>query len=84
MSIAEHIAEWIQGPDWHADALCRQVGGDEWFPEKGSSSREAKKVCASCPVTSECLQYALDHDQRFGIWGGVSERERRKLKKATP
>ena len=52
------------------------------FPEKGGSTREAKKVCLSCDVRGECLDYALAHDERFGIWGGLSERERRRLKKS--
>ena len=49
--------------------------------EKGGSTREAKRVCLSCDVRSECLEYALAHDERFGIWGGLSERERRRLKR---
>ena len=52
-----------------------------FFPEKGGSTREAKRVCATCEVREECLQYALANDERFGIWGGLSERERRKLKR---
>ena len=48
---------------------------------RGGSTREAKKVCLGCDVRGECLEYALQHDERFGIWGGLSERERRKLKK---
>ena len=51
------------------------------FPEKGGSTREAKQVCRSCEVAAECLQYALATDERFGIWGGTSERERRRLKR---
>lgn len=51
------------------------------FPEKGGSTREAKRVCVGCEVRVECLEYALANDERFGIWGGLSERERRKLKK---
>jgi WhiB family redox-sensing transcriptional regulator len=47
----------------------------------GGSTREAKKVCTTCDVRSECLEYALSNDERFGIWGGLSERERRRLKK---
>ena len=50
-------------------------------PERAASTREAKKVCLTCEVRSECLEYALAHDERFGIWGGLSERERRKVKK---
>lgn len=69
-------------PEWTTDAACAQVDPDAWFPEKGGSTREVKKVCASCPVRTECLDFALDHDERHGVWGGVSERQRRQLKKA--
>ena len=69
----------ITPPAWTSDALCAQVDGDLFFPEKGGSSKEAKKVCAECPIRVECLQYALDHGERYGIYGGLSERERRKL-----
>ena len=66
---------------WQERALCAQTDPEAFFPEKGGSTREAKKVCTGCDVRSECLEYALDHDERFGIWGGLSERERRKLKR---
>ena len=66
---------------WQADALCAQTDPEAFFPEKGGSTREAKRVCESCEVRSECLEYALANDERFGIWGGMSERERRRLKK---
>lgn len=66
---------------WQERALCAQTDPEAFFPEKGGSTREAKKVCASCEVRAECLDYALAHDERFGIWGGLSERERRKLKR---
>jgi WhiB family redox-sensing transcriptional regulator len=67
--------------DWQDRALCAQTDPEAFFPEKGGSTREAKKVCRSCEVRDECLEYALDHDERFGIWGGLSERERRRLKR---
>ena len=67
--------------DWHERALCAQTDPEAFFPEKGGSTREAKRVCLSCDVRSDCLEYALMHDERFGIWGGLSERERRRLKK---
>lgn len=66
---------------WQADALCAQTDPEAFFPEKGGSTREAKRICESCEVTSQCLDYALQNDERFGIWGGLSERERRKLRK---
>ncbi|GAA3843628.1 hypothetical protein GCM10022243_07650 [Saccharothrix violaceirubra] len=67
--------------DWQERALCAQTDPEAFFPEKGGSTREAKRICLGCEVRSECLEYALQQDERFGIWGGLSERERRKLKK---
>lgn len=66
---------------WQADALCAQTDPEAFFPEKGGSTREAKRICEGCEVRSECLDYALENDERFGIWGGLSERERRKLRR---
>lgn len=66
---------------WQADAICAQTDPEAFFPEKGGSTREAKKICGGCDVKAQCLEYALKNDERFGIWGGLSERERRKLKK---
>ncbi|EHR62953.1 WhiB family transcriptional regulator [Saccharomonospora cyanea] len=67
--------------DWQERALCAQTDPEAFFPEKGGSTREAKRICQVCEVRDDCLEYALAHDERFGIWGGLSERERRKLKK---
>jgi WhiB family transcriptional regulator, redox-sensing transcriptional regulator len=66
---------------WQSDSLCAQTDPEAFFPEKGGSTRDAKKICASCEVRAKCLDYALQNDERFGIWGGLSERERRKLRK---
>jgi WhiB family transcriptional regulator, redox-sensing transcriptional regulator len=66
---------------WQERALCAQTDPEAFFPEKGGSTREAKRICTGCEVRGECLQYALEHDERFGIWGGLSERERRRLKR---
>ena len=70
-----------EGQDSQDRALCAQTDPEAFFPEKGGSTREAKKVCRSCEVRAECLEYALEHDERFGIWGGLSERERRRIKR---
>ena len=66
---------------WQERALGSQTDPEAFFPEKGGSTRDAKRICASCEVRSQCLEYALANDERFGIWGGLSERERRKLRK---
>lgn len=77
-------------PDWMERALCAQVGGDGFFPEKGGlteparnavSIAQAKRTCGHCEVRQKCLEYALENDERFGLWGGLSERERRKLQR---
>ena len=67
--------------DWRDQALCAQTDPELFFPDKGGTSAPAKRVCARCPVRAECLQDALDTGERFGIRGGLSERERRKLAK---
>jgi WhiB family redox-sensing transcriptional regulator len=67
---------------WRLDALCAETDPEAFFPEKGGSTREAKRVCVGCDVRAECLEYALSNDERFGIWGGLSERERRRLRLA--
>lgn len=80
MSIIGTLEYLINKEPWQDDALCRQVDiGDLFFPDKGGSTKEAKAVCAQCPVVDQCLEYALAHQERFGVWGGLSERERRGL-----
>ncbi|GAB91066.1 putative WhiB family regulatory protein [Gordonia rhizosphera NBRC 16068] len=66
---------------WQERALCAQTDPEAFFPEKGGSTREAKRICQGCEVKAECLEFALHNDERFGIWGGLSERERRRLKR---
>ena len=68
------------GDAWQSRALCAQTDPEEFFPEKGMSPRGAKQVCAACPVRKECLTYALENDERFGIWGGMSARERASIR----
>lgn len=74
-------AAGAEDQQWHDQALCAQTDPEAFFPEKGGSTREAKRICTGCEVRSECLSYALANDERFGIWGGLSERERRRLKR---
>ena len=69
----------VAPPEWMADGLCAQVDPELWFPEKGDQAREAKRLCAGCDVRVECLAYALAHGERHGVWGGVAERERRRM-----
>ena len=71
----------VEEPGWQERALCAQTDPEAFYPEKGGSTRDAKKVCLVCDVRQDCLEYALENDERFGIWGGLSERERRRLRK---
>jgi len=71
----------VEPEPWYERAACRGRDADCFFPEKGGSTRAAKRICQTCVVQVECLEYALANDERFGIWGGMSERERRRLKK---
>ena len=66
---------------WQDQANCLGVDPDLFFPERGASTREAKEVCRGCVVRNDCLEYALDNGEKFGIWGGLSERERRRLRR---
>lgn len=78
--VARYLARRaVQPDDWRELALCAQFEPDLFFPEKGESTGPAKRVCAACEVRAECLQDALDRGERFGVWGGLSERERRAL-----
>jgi WhiB family redox-sensing transcriptional regulator len=85
-SVVPDAAEMLEpvhaaSDQWQDRALCAQTDPEAFFPEKGGSTREAKKICLGCEVRTQCLEYALAHDERFGIWGGLSERERRRLKR---
>jgi WhiB family redox-sensing transcriptional regulator len=71
----------VDEQEWQQSALCAQTDPEAFFPDKGGSVWRAKRICQGCEVRTECLEYALDHDERFGVWGGMSERERRKLKR---
>lgn len=68
-----------QDLDWQDLGLCKESDPEAFFPEKGGSTRQAKSVCKRCPSIDACLEYALDNGERFGIWGGKSELERRQI-----
>jgi WhiB family redox-sensing transcriptional regulator len=65
-------------------ARCVEVDPEIFFPERGGSSKAARAVCSECSVRQECLLYALTNREQFGIWGGTSERERRRLRRMAP
>lgn len=66
---------------WQDHAACLGTYDERFFPERGASNSEVKAICAGCPVIDECLEHALTKPERFGIWGGTSERERQKIRK---
>jgi WhiB family redox-sensing transcriptional regulator len=68
--------------EWMAEGKCRTVAPETFFPSDGLGVIRAQRVCASCPVASACLEYALDNHIDHGVWGGRSERERRRLLRA--
>ncbi len=67
--------------DWYASGACRDLPADWFHPERGESTTNAKSVCTICPVRVPCLDWALTNHEKFGIWGGTSERERRRIKR---
>ncbi len=67
---------------WQSRANCMGVDPELFFPERGSSTREAKEVCRGCVVREDCLEFAIANGEKFGIWGGMSERERRRVRRA--
>lgn len=64
---------------WMRFGLCMETDPDAFYPEKGESTRRAKSMCVMCPVRIECRDYAVARNERFGVWGGLSEQERRPL-----
>jgi len=67
--------------DWKREAICVGLDPDIFFPEPGASLQLAQAICARCPVQADCLEYAMKHHIHWGIWGGVSERGRRTLRR---
>ena len=72
----------LEDRTWQSKANWMGVDPELFFPERGASTREAKEVCRGCVVKGECLEYALANGEKFGIWGGLSERERRKVRRS--
>ncbi len=65
--------------EWMADGKCREYPAGTFFPRDGVGVIIAQRICATCPVSSQCLEYALENHVDHGIWGGCSERERRRI-----
>ena len=70
------------GLAWQDDAACRGTDPELWFPSRGDSTTQQKAICAGCPVRAQCLEHAIVNVESFGIWGGTSERERRRIRAA--
>ncbi len=66
---------------WQDFANCRGADPDLFFPERGASTRTAKQICRECTVLAQCLEFAIVSSEKFGIWGAMSERERRKIRR---
>ncbi len=66
-------------PRFSAPALCAETDPEVFFPEKGNNPHAAKRVCSHCPVLAECREWALERHVPYGVWGGLSERDRRKI-----
>ena len=77
------LLEILEGHDlaWQDLANCRGANPDFFFPERGASTRTAKGICRECTVQADCLEFAIVSSEKFGIWGGLSERERRKIRR---
>ncbi len=67
--------------NWQDDANCLGVDTSLFFPERGASTREAKEVCRGCVVVKQCLEFALQNGEKYGIWGGLTERERKRIRR---
>lgn len=70
--------------DWKLKAACRDLDTSLFFPESEADADEAKAVCATCPVRQACLEFALATRQHDGVWGGLTESERKRLRRRRP
>lgn len=68
---------------WVVFGACREVQGNTFFPMTREESQQALAICSTCPVQLECLEYALEARERYGIWGGKTEKQRRQLRRRT-
>jgi WhiB family transcriptional regulator, redox-sensing transcriptional regulator len=82
----QYLAELMRRPVWMDEAACRGVDTDLFFPGLGESTLPAKAICSGCPVSADCLMYAMEGDSHddFGVWGGTSAKQRRQLRSALP
>ncbi|WP_431195959.1 WhiB family transcriptional regulator [Mycobacterium camsae] len=83
MALASQRTALVAQFDWHSRALCRSADAELLFAS-GAQQRQATSICRNCPVKRECAADALDNKVEFGIWGGLTERQRRTLLRKHP
>lgn len=80
-TLLSDLVDMATETSWMSWGLCAEADPELWFPKVGEPLRPARKICGDCPVREECLEYALDNDMQAGIWGGLTLRERRRVKR---
>ena len=83
MDAADLLAARLNRPPFMRDAGCKEHPELDWFPAPGESTTAIRAVCTRCLVLDECRSYALDTGERFGVWGGLTTRERRRIRVAS-
>lgn len=79
--LAQPKWEYQRLPAWQERAACRDEEPDVFFPDKANQDRAAKRICTGCVVQRQCLEFALEHGEEYGVWGGMTTTERKQLKK---
>src|SRR6185437_8870265 len=74
------LEELVNRPAWHREAACRNEPTETFWPARGGSYARARRICAGCPVRSECLAVAMADAELDGMWGGTIERQRREAR----
>lgn len=77
----KHFNDDLSDLSWESEALCSQTDPEAFFPENNTLAKDARRVCSICPVQVECLSFALKNDERYGVWGGSLEKERKQFAK---
>lgn len=75
------IATWLARPEWMSRAACRGSDTELFYPERGEQQAHVTTICRGCPVQFDCLDYAMINGEKHGIWGGLSEKRRRGLRR---
>lgn len=75
------LRQLIDIPEWMADAACAGMDPDTFFPHDTDGATAAKAICRRCDVQIECLAYALEQDEKLGIWGGMGQRQRERIRR---